>query len=83
MSYDSRTKGGRVANGKAIHQAMPSLAEQFLELEHLREEVRKAELRNARRTGLQGRRIIQTSQPPAAFARTARDPGIARPSRYR
>jgi hypothetical protein len=38
---------------------MLSLAEQFLELERLREEVRKAELRNERRTDRRRRRIIQ------------------------
>jgi hypothetical protein len=59
MSCGSRTKASRVAKGKANHQTMPSLAEQFLELERLREEVRKAELRNERRRDRRRRRIIQ------------------------
>jgi len=46
MSCSSRAKDGRAAKGKTTHQTMPSLAEQFFELEQLREKVRQAELRN-------------------------------------
>jgi len=66
MSSDSRTEGRR-SKGDSFRENMRSLAQQLSELEQLRIEVRKAELRNEMRATGPRRRV--TSVRPTSGSR--------------